>query len=133
MCAMEACSSEQSVWAQRKGWGELELTFQVKKEKQTNKKFLWPLFPYCTEQSAIRWDCCWYSRLLLLSGHPACAMEIQDPKGNGCFAPSPLAHTWECCAQCCTGRLCSCSYESNATKKDSQHCQTATSGHETIS
>lgn len=35
---MEACSSEQSVWAQKKGWGELKLTFQVKKEKQTNKK-----------------------------------------------------------------------------------------------
>lgn len=32
---MEACSSEQSVWAQRKGSGELELTFQVKKEKPT--------------------------------------------------------------------------------------------------
>lgn len=86
MCAMEACGSEQSVWAPRRGWGEPELTFQVNKEKQTDKTFPRPLLPRCREPSAARWDGRWP---LLPSGHPARAADVRDPKAHGRFSPWP--------------------------------------------
>lgn len=132
MCAMEACSSEQSVWAQRKGWEELELTFQVKKEKQTNKKFLWPLFLPRTERSAIRCDCCWESRLLFY-------LDVQSMLWTSRIQREAVASPscpWLLCGSAghsCTDGLCCCSCEHGATEEDSHRCQTATSGHKMIS
>lgn len=129
---MEACSSEQSVWAQRKGWEELELTFQVKKEKQTNKKFLWPLFIPHTERSAVRCDCCWDSRLLF-------RLDIQSVLWTSRIQREAVASPscpWllrGSAGHSCTDGLCCCSCECGATEEDSQWCQTATSGHKMIS
>lgn len=127
---MEACSSEQSVWAQRKGWRELELTFQVKKEKQTNKKKI-PLASLPTLSRAIGY----YMGLLMVLQAPFAAWTFRlcygqsGSKGQWLLRPIALGSPGERSAQCCTDRLCPCSWESNATQ-DSQQCQTATSGHE---
>lgn len=96
---MEACSSEQSVWAQRKGWKNWNWPFRLKrKNKSTTKKFLWPLFLSCTEQSAIRCDCWWYSRLgfCLDAQSVLWKSEIQRGTAASCSAPGRTAglHGW---------------------------------------
>lgn len=114
---MEACSSEQSVWAQRKGWENWNWPFRLKRKNKSTKKFLWPLFLSCIEQSAIRCDCWWYSRLIFCLDAQSVLWKSEIQRGT---AASHCAPGW--CAgtvQGCTDRLCCCSCECKATKEGS--------------